>query len=328
MAVIIKRPKAIKRVEANKEKPQLSKGRVLKESSPKPQEVEFSWTQPIKEYAEEKGYTEPQPKEEYVAITTEKKASFGDYIRSGIFGLILLAGFAVGGKSAFDYIQESESLRIINLQLEKENPSDLPDDVKAELSLFKKDEPAAEVPKFDPNPPQPVAPDKKADLPDDALTDLIKTDLYYISAFRNDGKVELRTGGTVGWRTHNPGEFGYGDFAKETGAIGKYKQYAIYPTQKMGMKAIETYLFQTNAYSQLSINEAMKKFYNKSKSKAERVARAISVALNKSRYKTKMYALTNSQREKVLAQIAKEENNLKGIVRVFDDKEQFDKKGF
>ena len=94
------------------------------------------------------------------------------------------------------------------------------------------------------------------------------------------------------------------------------------------MSATDVYLFSTNLFRDLSINDAIKKFYPKDKSKAERVAKKISVALNKSRYKTKMNQLTPSQRKKVLNEIWKEEDNLSGIVRIYDNMEDFNRKGF
>jgi len=272
----------------------------------------------------------PEPeKEEYVVVKEETKTSDGNVSKTFtdiIVVIALIAAIYYGGRMLFDYVQESESIRQINNQLESELDSDLTDSEKLDLRNF-----------VDPNAEDAASITKRnafragvdtTGIPDDGIVKVLETKPYYLLGQRKNGKIELRSGGTAGWRTNNPALFGWGDFAKETGAIGKYKDYAIYPTRERGMSATDVYLFSTNLFRDLSINDAIKKFYPKDKTKAERVAKRISVALNVSRYKTKMNKLSASQRKKVLNEIWKEEDNLSGIVRVYDNMEDFNRKGF
>lgn len=266
--------------------------------------------------AEEFVEVKPESREtEYVVIEEKPpKRKPRDMFINGVVGIIFAVAALVGGKTIFDYVQEAESLKIIAAQLESDNSSDIPDSDKKYLGSFGSSEKAQ--------------PDVVPTLPGDGFVQIIRTKPYYLLAKRKDGKIELRTGGSVGWRTNNPAEFGFGDFAKKTGAIGQYSKYAIYPSLALGASAMEVYLFNTNLYGDLSINEAIKKFYSEDANKAESVAKAISVDLNISRYNTKMKDLSSSQKQRVINVILKEESGLKGVVRVFDSMEEFNEKGF
>jgi hypothetical protein len=261
---------------------------------------------------------EAEPKaQEFVYVTEEvKKPGFFTSITSNVFNavvvLIFLAALFVGGKTAFDYVQEAESIKAIASKLESQTTSDIPLPTVKALADFGSGGTTTET----------------KSLKSDGFVKIIRTKAYYLLAQRKDGKIELRTGGSVGWRTNNPGEFGYGDFAKKTGAIDKYSKYAIYPSLEKGMIALETYLFSTNLYRNLSIQEAMKKFYGSDKTSAETVARGISVALNVSRYKTKLSSLKNSQKVKMIKVIQDHVGDLKGITRIYNDMDDFNKRGF
>lgn len=266
--------------------------------------------------AEEFVEVKPEHREtEYVVIQEQSpKRKSRDMFINGVVGIIFAVAALVGGKTIFDYVQEAESLKIIAAQLESDSSSDIPDSDKQYLGSFGSSEKAQ--------------PDVVPTLPGDGFVQIIRTKPYYLLAKRKDGKIELRTGGSVGWRTNNPAEFGFGDFAKKTGAIGQYSKYAIYPSLALGASAMEVYLFNTNLYGDLSINEAIKKFYSGDANKAESVAKAISVDLNISRYNTKMKDLSSTQKQRVINVILKEESGLKGVVRVFDSMEEFNDKGF
>jgi len=308
----------------------------------------FSWEQPVPEAPK----PPPPPPEEpiehllkdaeedakrYVVVENITKASsapppappktfglstLGDLLLFVFFGVALLVGL----KTGYDYVQESESFKRMANQLELENASDLTEKEKQDLADWGiGDEDAASITKRNI-----FRSGALSSIPggNDTLVKIINTKPYYLLAQRKDGQIELRTGGTVGWRANNPGEFGWGDFSKQTGAIGKYSKYAIYPNMKAGMAAVQVYLFNTNLYSKLSINDAMKKFYADDKDKAESVAREISRVLNVSRARTKMNSLSTSQKKKVLNVIEKREKQLAGISRVFKNMKEFEKKGF
>ena len=257
---------------------------------------------------------------EFVIVTEEKKepgmfdkvAKFFSNTLNIIIVLIFLAALFIGGKTAFDYIQEAESVKAIASKLEAENKSDIPEPVAKALADFGSDDKATD----------------SSTLKSSGFVKIIRTKAYYLLGQRKDGKIELRTGGSVGWRTNNPAEIAYGDFAKKTGAIAQYSKYAIYPSLEKGVLALETYLFGTNLYRNLTIQDAMKKFYGSDAKQAEATAKAISIALNISRYRTKLSSLNNSQKVKMIDVIKKKELELEGITRIYNDMDDFNKRGF
>ena len=281
---------------------------VLEQKSVEELKVE---AEPVADEFVEKVIVVETPKEKTLVQKVTKKA--GDTIVMAFFVISLL----FGGKTAFDYVQEAESFKRIAGQLEAMYPSDLPPSLTQSLKTFGQGGLL--------NPPSDVNLER---LSGDAFTNIIEVKPYYLLAKRADGKIELRTGGSVGWRTNNPGKFGSGEFSKKTGAIGEYSKYAIYPSEKEGMQALEVYLFGTNLYKDLTIQGAMQKFYADDKSDAEEVARQISVDLKISRYNTKLASLSNTQKITMLKTIGEHERNLKGIVRVYDSMEEFRQKGF
>lgn len=293
---LIKKPIIVNKTDIPQTEPELEEKPVIE-----PTNTKFSWE-------------EEQP-EEYVIVEEEipekKKKSIWTHISNAVFGILFGTLVVLGIKYGYDYIQEAESIKLINTELEKEVKSDFSEEVKSELSLFKPKEVVSSESEKNTN-----------------KSSILEAKLYYLALLRPDGSVELRTGGTPAWRTYNPGEFAYKDFAKETGAIGEYSRYAVYPDEKTGRKALEIYLFNTNLYANLSINDAIKKFYSESSSKGERVAKEISILLNISRYKNIMKDLSDSQKEKIVNKIWEEETSLNGIVRYYTSVEEFKEKGF
>ena len=309
--------------------------------------VTFSWEEPVPELTKAPPPPEPEATiqtllkdaerdaERYVVVeglsdkkeAPVKKSSVVSTLGDGLIMLFFLVSMLVGAYMLFNYVQESESFKRIANQLESEYISDISEKDKKDLATWQ-DDPSELTRRNSVGRSEAGVLSKVFPGSDDSLVKIINSKPYYLLAERKDGKIELRTGGTVGWRTNNPAEFGWGEFAKETGAIGKYSKYAIYSNVKAGLAAVQVYLFNTNIYTKLSINDAIKKFYTGNKDKAERVAKAISVALNVSRYKTIMSSLSSSQKEKVLKVIGKEEKQLAGIVRVFKNLKEFEQKGF
>ena len=70
---------------------------------------------------------------------------------------------------------------------------------------------------------------------------------------------EQRTGGDRNWRSNNPGNIEYGEFAKSMGAIGSDGRFAIFPTLEMGRKAADV-LLKGKHYADLSAADALKKW--------------------------------------------------------------------
>jgi murein DD-endopeptidase MepM/ murein hydrolase activator NlpD len=52
-----------------------------------------------------------------------------------------------------------------------------------------------------------------------------------------DGDIEVREGGHRNWRSNNPGNLEYGNFARNHGAIGSDGRFAIFPTMDAGTEA-------------------------------------------------------------------------------------------
>ena len=80
-------------------------------------------------------------------------------------------------------------------------------------------------------------------------------------AYKNKetGGTEERTGGTLAWRTNNPGNIVWSDFAKKHGAIGKVGVTAVFPTLEVG-RAAEKALLESPAYSKLTLEQIIRKW--------------------------------------------------------------------
>jgi uncharacterized protein (TIGR02594 family) len=75
-----------------------------------------------------------------------------------------------------------------------------------------------------------------------------------------DGAVETRSGGTLAWRNHNPGNIRAGDFANAHGALGTGPGgFAVFPDRATGERAIGA-LLQGPSYRNLSINDAIHRY--------------------------------------------------------------------
>lgn len=77
-----------------------------------------------------------------------------------------------------------------------------------------------------------------------------------------DNQTIKRTGGTVSWRTNNPGNLKDGKFARAFGSIGKdHIGHAVFPTYDHGYQAKYNLLFSaTSIYHNLTINQAIHRY--------------------------------------------------------------------
>ncbi|MDR1027700.1 MAG: hypothetical protein LBL46_04770 [Rickettsiales bacterium] len=80
----------------------------------------------------------------------------------------------------------------------------------------------------------------------------------------NDGLHEItKSGGSISWRTNNPGNLSYGSEAAaiKYGAIGAYPlnkwNYGVFPTEEAGQKALEDWL---NKHGNETVSEAMNRY--------------------------------------------------------------------
>lgn len=76
---------------------------------------------------------------------------------------------------------------------------------------------------------------------------------------KETGGTETRTGGSLAWRTNNPGNIVWSDFAKKHGAIGKVGVTAVFPTFEVG-RAAEKALLESPSYSKLTLEEIIRKW--------------------------------------------------------------------
>jgi len=70
---------------------------------------------------------------------------------------------------------------------------------------------------------------------------------------------EVRVEGSRAWRTNNPGNLEYHQFARDHGAIGPDGRNAVFPDEQTGAEAIAA-LLQTNTYQLLTIREAITRY--------------------------------------------------------------------
>jgi hypothetical protein len=152
----------------------------------------------------------------------------------------------------------------------------------------------------------------------DELTQILELRRLYLRAERQDGKIELRTGGNASWRHHNPTRLIHGDYTRMMGAIGSDGKYAVFPSYEKGRKAAEAYLF-TDAYeyNTKTIEEAFKDYALDDLTRDTGVARDI-----------RLKDLTPVQRSKLLDAIQKKEGWIEGKITVFENEADWEAKGW
>lgn len=130
----------------------------------------------------------------------------------------------------------------------------------------------------------------------------------------SDGN-EYTLKGDYNWRSNNPGNIEYGDFASRHGAIasgyvpaGRQRGFAIFPTVEAGERARAALQFESPSYKNLSVLQAISRFAppseNNTRAYANAVAKAAGVSLN-----TPMSALNSQQRQAFL----REQSRVEGM---------------
>ncbi len=74
-----------------------------------------------------------------------------------------------------------------------------------------------------------------------------------------DGTRVKHSGGTRAWRNSNPGNIRYSKFAQNVGAIGQAGGFAVFPSEEVGMYAIEA-LLRTDSYNKLTVAGAISRY--------------------------------------------------------------------
>lgn len=91
-------------------------------------------------------------------------------------------------------------------------------------------------------------------------------DIYGEQNTSNFSRIGFKEGGTLSWRSNNPGNIKFGDFAKKYGAVQGAKgkdggYFAIFPDEATGKQAMMDLLKQPS-YQNLSVDAAMKRWSN------------------------------------------------------------------
>jgi hypothetical protein len=92
----------------------------------------------------------------------------------------------------------------------------------------------------------------------------------------------IRVGGTRAWRTSNPGNLKTGAFARANGAVGRDGQYAIFPDELTGMRALLA-LLRSSDYGDLLVRGALSTHGSNVDGSTEANARAIQFRLDPNR---------------------------------------------
>ena len=152
---------------------------------------------------------------------------------------------------------------------------------------------------------------------------------YYLLTTRADKQIELRTGGNLSWRLHNPGKLVHGAFTRSMGALGSDGKYAVFSTYNAGARALQDLLFESGqGYKELTVLGAMKKFASledgyKPKEYAKVMAKAVGVKVT-----TPMAKLTQEQQKKVVESVKMYELYKPGKIYLFKDQKDFKKNGW
>ncbi len=137
-----------------------------------------------------------------------------------------------------------------------------------------------------------------------------------LTVVQADGAAATRSGGSLAWRNHNPGNIKWGPFAKENGAIGPGEGgHAVFPSYESGKVAMTKLLFSADrAYLTLTISEAMAKYAPASDNNdpiayANYLSRAASVPPS-----TVLQDLNSVQRDKFVSAMIRMEGYKPGII--------------
>lgn len=126
--------------------------------------------------------------------------------------------------------------------------------------------------------------------------------------------------GSRSFRNNNPGNIKFGDFARRMGATGADdKGFAVFPSYETGRKAQSSLLFDSNAYKNLSIQDAIARWApgsdgNDPAGYAAQMAKAAGVGVG-----TRLSDLTTDQRERFLDAQQRKEGWIPGARKVAGD---------
>ncbi|RZI80466.1 MAG: hypothetical protein EOP38_22395 [Rubrivivax sp.] len=118
----------------------------------------------------------------------------------------------------------------------------------------------------------------------------------------SEGASFVRQGGSRAWRNNNPGNLRYTPFSQAQGAIGKAGGFAVFPDYQAGHEALKA-LLQTDTYSGLTIEKAVKRYAPPSENGTEA-------------YKKNLKKITGLDIERLLGKLNADE--LESVVRAIE----------
>ena len=140
----------------------------------------------------------------------------------------------------------------------------------------------------------------------------------------DDGKSYKRSGGTLSWRTHNPGNLKFGKFSLSLGAVGKANEdSAVFPTLHIGKRAMRTLLFgEHSKYLNLTLKKAISVYAPEyDGNDPERYAQFISSKAKISILKT-LNSLSTAESDLMIEAMIKFEGFKSGTVTSMEDKNE------
>lgn len=176
-----------------------------------------------------------------------------------------------------------------------------------------------------PEPPGP-APMPLPIAPIDAKVEEIRS--YYIRLAHQNGKIEVRTGGSTNWRLNNPCTILQGPFSASQHAIKTPgTTYAVFETYDAGRLACYNMLFGTAKYKTRTVSEAMELFAPADEgfkpSKYLSAMKKAGININST-----MSQLSEPNRQALIDTIMKVEDFIDGRVLIFNSAQEFKEKGY
>ena len=107
--------------------------------------------------------------------------------------------------------------------------------------------------------------------------------------------TETRTGGSLAWRTNNPGNIMPSPFAREHGAIGEAGTSAVFPTLEIG-RAAEKALLAGPSYSTLTLEKVIEKWSQGNLLLADKIAEAVKIFGANRKY----YTLSDEEKDRFM----------------------------
>jgi hypothetical protein len=130
-----------------------------------------------------------------------------------------------------------------------------------------------------------------------------------------DGTLQKRTGDRS-WRNNNPGNIEYGPFAKSMGAAGSDGRFATFADAKAGRKAQEKLIFETDAYKNKPLTDAISKYAPAGENNTAAYQKRVLDSVGGKNLPMSQY--TPDQRRKILDAMGKVEGGRAGTVESVD----------